>query len=113
MYLLNFSSTVLPLAMAGGGQGDGGGLVSVVIMMALIVGIFYFLVIRPQKKQQEERQAMIESLREGQRVVTSGGIHGQVTSISDNTVKVRVAKEIKLTFNKSSIMTVKGEEDEE
>lgn len=112
MFLPDLMTGFMPLAMAGGADAEGGGLISVVIMMALIVGIFYFLVIRPQKKQQQKRQEMIDNLREGQRVVTAGGIHGQVTSISENTVKINVAKEIKLTFNKSSIMTVKGEEDE-
>ncbi len=113
MFLLNLTAGIFPLAMAGGAEAEGGGIISVVIMMALIVGIFYFLVIRPQKKQQQERQEMIDSLREGQRVVTTGGIHGQITSISDNTVKLNVARDIKLTFNKNSIMTVKGEEDEQ
>ncbi len=113
MFLLNYAGSIFPLAMAGGAEGEGGGILSVVVMMALIVGIFYFLVIRPQKQQQQQRQEMINNLREGQRVVTAGGLHGQVTSISDNTVKVKVARDIKLTFNKGSIMTVKGEEDEE
>jgi len=112
MFLFNFLGSSMPLILAGGGETDFGGFFSLVVMLALIVGIFYFLVVRPQKQQKQQRQEMINNLRKGQRIVTAGGIHGQVTSISENTVKINVAKDIKLIFNKASIMMVKGEEDE-
>lgn len=97
------------IAMSGGGEQGGSGLISMVVMMGIIFGIFYFLVIRPQKQQQEEHQSMIESLQEGDEVVTAGGIHGEITRVSDDTLELRVNDDTVLTLNKSGISTRKGD----
>jgi preprotein translocase subunit YajC len=112
MAIFSLPAAFLP-AMAGGGESGDGGFVSLLVMMAIIFGIFYFLVIRPQKKEQERHQAMISGLDKGDRVVTAGGIHGQVSSVSDDVVKLNVAKDIKLKVNRSSIMQVKGQPENE
>ncbi len=105
MYLLFATSAH---AMAGGDVGGGNSIVSYVLMIGIIFAIFYFLVIRPQQKQQKEHQNMLNQLEKGNRVVTAGGIHGKITSVQEDTVKLQVAKDFKLTMNKSSISTVKG-----
>ena len=56
------------------------------LMMGAIFLIFYFLVIRPQQRQQKEREESIRSLVRGDRVVTSGGLHGVVTEVGDDSV---------------------------
>jgi preprotein translocase subunit YajC len=62
------------------------------IMMGLIFLIFYMLVMRPQQKQQKERDEAIKSAVKGDRVVTSGGLHGVVTAVSDDTLTVEIAR---------------------
>ena len=64
-----------------------GGL-SMLVPMAAIFVIFYFLLIRPQQKKQRETETMIKGIEKGDAVVTSGGIHGKVTGVSDDVLTV-------------------------
>ena len=64
---------------------------SMLLPMAAIVGIFYFLLIRPQQKRQREQEAMLTAIEKGDAVVTAGGLHGQVTGVSDDVLTVDVA----------------------
>ena len=57
----------------------------------LIFFIFYFLLIRPQAKRQKEQQQMLQSIEKGDNVVTSGGIHGKVTGITDDVLTLEIA----------------------
>lgn len=68
--------------------------------------IFYFLIIRPQSKKQKEQQAMINSLKPGDKVVTSGGIHGILISVKDTTVSVKIADNVKIEVDKSAVAGV-------
>ncbi len=98
-------------AMAVNNGGGAEGIYGTLIMIAIIFGIFYFLVIRPHKKQQDKHQSMISKLSKGDRVVTAGGIHGKVNSVQENTVRLEVTKDFKLTVEKGSISRVKGNKD--
>ena len=88
-------------------QAAGGGAQSNPIMAFLpiifIVVIFYFLLIRPQQKRAKQHRTMMEGLKSGDPVVTVGGLHGTVAAVDQDTVVVRVADNVKLTFNKSAI----------
>jgi len=68
-----------------------------------IVVIFYFLLIRPQQKRAKQVRTMMEGLKSGDSVVTVGGLHGTVAAVDQDTVILRVADNVKLTFNKSAI----------
>ncbi len=68
--------------------------------------IFYFMLIRPQQKRAKERNALLSSLKEGDRVVTIGGLHGQIIEIKDDKVILRVNDNMKLTYEKSAINTI-------
>jgi preprotein translocase subunit YajC len=71
--------------------------------------IFYFLLIRPQQKRAKEQAALISSIKSGDRVVTSGGLHGIVANArdaGDKTVLVKFAENVKLEVDKSAITTV-------
>jgi preprotein translocase subunit YajC len=73
--------------------------------------IFYFLLIRPQQKKAKEHQALVSSIKTGDRVITSGGIHGIVANVKDRTVLVKVADNVKLEFDRAAITSVdKGSE---
>ena len=87
-------------------QAPGGGAGSVVtqlVFFAAIFAIFYFLLIRPQQKQKREREDMLRAVKRGDRVVTSGGLHGTVASLDDQTVTVRVTEQVRLVFDRSAI----------
>jgi preprotein translocase subunit YajC len=60
--------------------------------MVLLFVVFYFLMIRPQQKQRKEHELMLSQIKAGDRVITSGGIYGTVTTVTDKTVMVRVSE---------------------
>lgn len=99
------NSLFLVLMAPQGGSG-GGGMVSTVIMFALIIFIFYFMIIRPQSKRQKERQKMLEAMRKGDKVITSGGIHGRIIGMEDKTLLVEIAENVKVKVEKSSVSAV-------
>jgi preprotein translocase subunit YajC len=98
-------------AQAGGAAQGGGPLVMFFQFLPLILVfvIFYFLVLRPQSKRQKELQKMIGELKRGDRVVTAGGIYGEVADVKDATVMLRIADNIKVEFTKQSIVGVQAQ----
>ena len=72
----------------------------------LMLVIFYFLLIRPQQKQQRQRQEMLRNLRKGNRVVTVGGIYGEIVAITDETIKLRVAERVELLMTRNAVSHV-------
>ncbi len=76
------------------------------IWMGAMIVIMYYVMIRPQSKRQKEHQRLIASLKTGDRVVTSSGIHGMITNVKDTTVTVKVADNVKLEMEKSAVANV-------
>ena len=76
------------------------------IMVGLMFVMFYFLLIRPQQKQRKEQAARIAALQNGDKVVTSSGIHGIVHNVKEHTVMVKVAEGIMIEFDKLAISIV-------
>ncbi|MCO5260219.1 MAG: preprotein translocase subunit YajC [Crocinitomicaceae bacterium] len=72
------------------------------VMILLMVGVFYFFMIRPQMKKQKELKKFRESLAQGDKVVTIGGIHGKILEVTDTTVLLN-CEGAKLRFEKSAI----------
>ncbi len=85
-------------------------LLSSPMVPVLFMGIiFYFLLIRPQQKRAKEQAAMIASIKSGDRIVTSGGLHGIVANArdaDDKTILVKFAENVKLEVDRSAITTV-------
>lgn len=75
--------------------------------MILVFLIFYFLLIRPQAKTQKKHRAMIKTLQRGDEVVTAAGIHGKITSVTDDTVGVEIADNVRVRLDKKQIARVK------
>lgn len=84
-------------------------LISTIIMFLAIFLIFYFLIIRPQQKRAKEHQKLIESLKKGDKVITSSGIHGKVVGLDDRTVLLEVDDGVKIKFEKAAIAAVTRE----
>jgi len=96
-------------------QQNGGGsanLISTLIMFGAIFFIFYFMIIRPQQKRTKERNKMLSNIQKGDKVMTSGGLHGTVSSIEDKHIILQVADNVKLKFDKSAITTVLSSKDD-
>ncbi|MBQ6726431.1 MAG: preprotein translocase subunit YajC [Bacteroidales bacterium] len=83
-------------------QAKGGGM-GFWIMMILFIAIFYLFLIRPQQKRQKKEREFREKLQKGDRVVTSGGIHGKVHEINDNTIVIEISNQVYITVEKSFI----------
>jgi len=103
--MLNFILLMAPQSQGG----EGGNPIMSFLPFILIIVVMYFLMIRPQQKKQKEHKRMLEELKKGDNVITSGGIHGKVTGFTDEnkTVIVKVDDNVKLNVDKSFITTVK------
>ena len=91
---------LIAMAPAGGSSQDG--MFSTLIMFTLIIAIFYFMILRPQQKRQKDRQKMLDAVKKGDKVVTSGGMHGTVAGIDEKSILVQVAENVKLKFKGST-----------
>ncbi|WP_298648373.1 preprotein translocase subunit YajC [uncultured Proteiniphilum sp.] len=91
---------VLLQAAPGGSMGGMGG---TLLMMVAIFAVFYFFMIRPQQKKQKDLQKSREAMKSGDKVVTSGGIHGRIREVGDTWFLVEVADGVKLKFEKGSV----------
>lgn len=80
------------------------------LMMLLLLGIFYFLVLRPQSKRADEQRSKLNAVRRGDTVVTSGGMVGKVTKVSDTTddIEVELADNLKVRIVKSTLLDVRS-----
>ncbi len=83
-------------------------------LLIIMFAIMYFLIIRPQKTKEKKRLAMISNVRKQDKIVTTGGVHGVVTSVKESEVVVRVddAKDVKLKIDKSAITSISAPRDE-
>lgn len=84
---------------------------SVLFPLGIMLLIFFFLVIRPQQKRQREHDAMLKSAEKGDAIVTSGGLHGKVTGVTDDVLTVEIAtlkggERIRVKVNRSSVSNV-------
>ncbi len=88
-------------------QGQGGGapgnpLISFLPLIVIFL-IFYFLLIRPQQKRAKEHRAFLESLKRGDEVVTTGGLIGKVTGLTDDVVTLEIADNVRVKVARSAI----------
>jgi preprotein translocase subunit YajC len=97
---------LLLLTILQGGLGALGGLVP----MLLIIGVFYMLLIRPQQKRQRDLQDTISQLKAGDRVVTTGGVIGTITTVRDKSFFIRSADKSILEISRSAVAGIEEEE---
>ncbi|MDW7771464.1 MAG: preprotein translocase subunit YajC [Desulfobulbaceae bacterium] len=100
--------TGIAYAANGTAPSAGGGLMSFIPLILIFV-VFYFLLIRPQQKKAKEHQIFLGNLKKGDEVVTSGGIHGRITGLTDTIVTVEVADGVRIKVNRPSILTSAAE----
>ncbi|MGE5480984.1 MAG: preprotein translocase subunit YajC [Chloroflexota bacterium] len=88
----------------------GGSMVSTLIMFGLIIFVMYFMMIRPQQKRQKEHKSMLASIKNGDRVITTSGMHGSVVATDDTTFTVQIADNVRVKFEKSAIVAKESKE---
>ena len=99
------------LAQAPAGAPGGAGGITTFVPFIFIFIIMYFVLFRPQMRRQKEQQRLVSTLKTGDRVVTSAGIHGLISNVKETTVIVKVADNVKIEMEKSAITgVVKGSE---
>ncbi len=87
------------------GDGEAGFDPTIIIFLVLIFGVMYFLLIRPQRKRQKEHEQLIEELRKGDKVVTAGGIHGVVESLSEDSVVLKIESGATMRVTRGSVVS--------
>ena len=90
-------------AMGTGGGGEGAAGFTGFIPLILMFVIFYFLLIRPQQKKTKEHRQMITNLKKGDRIVTSGGIHGRITGMDEVTLTVEIADRVRVKVARGNV----------
>ena len=80
------------------------------IPFALILGIFYFVMVMPMRKRQQKVQAFLAALKVNDKVITTGGIYGSITRVSDNSVQLQVANNVRIEVSRAAIVGYQGQE---
>ncbi|HUV46075.1 MAG TPA: preprotein translocase subunit YajC [Dehalococcoidia bacterium] len=79
-----------------------------ILFLVLIFAAMYFFMIKPQRKRQKEQQELVQELRRGEKVVTTGGIYGQIESISQDTVVLRIESGATMKVARASVIGKQG-----
>jgi len=91
------------------GAGQPGGLISF-LPFALILGIFYVLILMPMQRRQKKVQEFQASLKVGDKIVTTGGIYGQITRVNDKSVQLQIADKVRIEIARASVGGYQGQE---
>lgn len=93
------------------GQGQSNPLLSFLPLILIFV-VFYFLLILPQQKRQKQHQQLLNSLKKGDRIITSSGIYGTIANIKENVVSLVIADGVKVDIERSHIVSKIGSPEE-
>ena len=96
------------VAMAAPPQG-GANPFGFLITMGLVAAIFYFIILLPVKRRQQKVAAFLEGLKEGDKVVTSGGIYGTITKVGDQALKLEIADRVRIDVSRNAIVGYQGQ----
>jgi preprotein translocase subunit YajC len=87
----------------------GGSLLVQFVPLVLVVAIFYFIILLPMKRKQQKVQEFLAALKVNDRVITTGGIYGQITKLNDQTVQLQIAEKIRIEVARASIGGYQGQ----
>ena len=80
--------------------------------LILILGIFYVIVFLPARRRQKKLQEMIDNLKAGDKVITSGGIYGTIVGFKDDRIQLRIAENVKVELSRNAVTALQGSEKE-
>ncbi len=90
------------MGTGGGASGQGGGF-GAMVPLILMFAIFYFLLIRPQQKKQKAHRQLLGDLKKGDRVITSGGLYGRITGLTDTVVTLEISEKVRVKVGRGNI----------
>lgn len=94
------------LGQGGAASGQGASGFSSLIPLILMFVIFYFLLIRPQQKKTKDHREMLSRLKKGDRIITSGGLHGRITAVSEATLTVEIADKVRVKIARGNVSQI-------
>jgi preprotein translocase subunit YajC len=97
------------VAMAAPSQGAPSAWVQL-LPFALVLGIFYFIILLPMKRRQQKVQTFLSGLKEGDKVVTSGGIYGTVTRVGEQALQLQIAERVRIDVSRNAIVGYQGQD---
>jgi preprotein translocase subunit YajC len=95
--------------VAMGTVGEGGSPWLQLVPFALVLAIFYFIILLPMKRKQQKVQQFLDNLKVGDRVITTGGIHGQVTKLSEDIVQLQIADKVRIEVARAAVGGYRGQ----
>ena len=95
------------LGGGGGGAAPSGNPIAQLLPFLLMFVVLYFLILRPQIKKQKDQQKMIEGLKKGDKIVTTGGIFGVITNLKDDTISVKIAENVRVEMSRAAVTRVR------
>ena len=104
--MLLASITPLMDQNAAGPAQPGGSFLTAIIPFVLVFVIFYLLIIMPSRKKQKKHQEMVEQLKPGDKIITTGGIHGSVMGVQSDKIEVKIAANVKVNVTKNAIAVI-------
>ncbi len=102
-------STLVGPVFGMGAAPEGSSVLLQFVPLVLVVGIFYFIILLPMKRKQQKVQQFLDSLKVGDRVVTTGGMYGQVTRLGEQSVQLQIAEKVRIEVAKSAIGGYQGQ----
>ena len=97
--------TGVAYAMGSNPAGGGGGASNYMslIFIGAVFAIFYFILIRPQQKRAKQHKDFLANLKKGDKIITSGGLYGTITGISDDSVTIEIAEKVRVKVDKGTV----------
>lgn len=82
------------------------GIFQLLLPFIIMFAVFYFILLRPQQAQQKKRREMLDSLKQGDKIVTVGGIHGEITALREDYLTLKVAENCEVKISRSGVGSV-------
>jgi preprotein translocase subunit YajC len=92
-----------------GATPDGGSPWLQLVPFVLVLAIFYFIILLPMKRKQQKVQEFLDAIKVGDRVITTGGIHGQVTRLGEQSIQLQIADKVRIEVSKAAIGGYQGQ----
>jgi preprotein translocase subunit YajC len=106
MMLLDAPPGFVVFAMA---ATDGASPLLQIVPFVLILGIFYFIILLPTKRKQQKVQEFLDHLKVNDKVVTTGGIYGQITRLGDQSIQIQIADKVRVEIARASVGGYQGQ----
>ena len=100
-----FAGPVFAMGM----MADGASPLLQIVPFALILGIFYFIILLPARRKQQKVQEFLDNLKVNDKVITTGGLYGQVTRLDDQKVQLQIADKVRIDVSRAAIGGYQGQ----